>query len=158
MTTHGVGGSSDGGHRRLGRARSLGVSRPLPPSPFRPGVCHEPFRAPGSPPPTSMQVRLTIIHNALTCKEDKHKTGLPSLKFYFRSSSNNAQIVIPGALGKRRKTVAIQMWNGKSRSLVPHFSSEQTTFDNVSHSRPSFTSDTHTHVLTERLLCSTPSD
>jgi len=42
MTTHGVGGSSDGGCRRLDRARSLGVSRPLPPSPFRPGARCEP--------------------------------------------------------------------------------------------------------------------
>ena len=76
MTTHGVGGSSNGSRRRLGRARSLGVSRLLLPSPFRPGDCHEPFRAPGSPPPTPNTSRLFYMTAGNMQGGDKHKMGI----------------------------------------------------------------------------------
>ena len=59
-TAHGVGGSSNGNCRRLGRARSLGVSRPLLPLPFRPGDCYEPSWAPDSPSPNTSASIFTI--------------------------------------------------------------------------------------------------
>jgi hypothetical protein len=58
LTARLIGGLSNGSCCRLDRVRSLGASRPLLPSAFRPGDCREPFRAPGSPHPTSIQVRL----------------------------------------------------------------------------------------------------
>ena len=90
MTTHGVGGSSNGSRRRLDRVRSLGVSRPLLPSPFRPGDCCEPFALQSLLPHRANRKLIYIMLS--TCEECKHTRksfeGVHCFKHRLLDSSN----------------------------------------------------------------------